>query len=196
MCALKFNSVIDTAHKYWKEILQPEDHAIDATCGNGQDTLALAQLLFPLSSVSTLIGIDIQTQAVERTRCLLASHLADTDMQRVFLYEQSHAAFPPKAYQMPIRLIVYNFGYLPRSDKSITTQEKSSIESFQAALSLIMPGGVISATCYPGHPEGGREQSALLNIARALKPNEWCVTFHTWPNRTLCPSLLLVHRFI
>lgn len=189
-----FQSPIDLAHSYWKQILQPNDNAIDATCGNGKDTLVLAKLLFSHSQESSLIGIDIQSEALERTRTLLSSHLSENENARIFLYHQSHASFPPRAYQIPIRLIVYNFGYLPKADKSITTLAESSLDSIQSGLSLLIPGGVISATCYPGHPQGKHEQEELLAYAQTLDPSQWCVTWHTWPNRTLSPTLLLIQK--
>jgi len=189
-----FQSHIDLAHTYWKKILRPYDHAIDATCGNGKDTLVLANLLISNSQESILIGIDIQSEAITRTRTLLASHLSEKQRDRVFLFHQSHTQFPALAYNVPIRLIVYNFGYLPGGDKSVTTLSKTSIQSFQAALPLIMPGGAISATCYPGHNEGGNEQNALLSFVQALDPSQWCVTWHTWPNRMLSPTLLFLQK--
>ena len=66
-----FQSPIDLAHQYWRQLLKPGDHAIDATCGNGKDTLTLAELLFSHSLEGTLIGMDIQAEAIERTRALL-----------------------------------------------------------------------------------------------------------------------------
>jgi Putative rRNA methylase len=189
-----FQSHIDLAPRYWKQVLKPGDHAIDATCGNGKDTLALAQLLFAHSPQSTLIGIDIQSEAIWRTRALLQTSLSHEENGRVFLYQQSHAAFPEYAYQVPIRLIVYNFGYLPSGDKSITTLANSSLESIQAALSLLIAGGVISATCYPGHSQGESEQAALLAYVRCLDPSQWSVSWHTWPNRALSPTLLLIQK--
>jgi len=189
-----FQSPIDLAHRYWEKILKPHDHAIDATCGNGKDTLVLANLLIPHSQESTLIGMDIQPEALARTRTLLFSHFSEKQNERIFLFQQSHAVFPALAYQVPIRLIVYNFGYLPGGDKAITTQSKTSIESFEAALPLIMPGGAISATCYPGHREGENEQNVLLSFVHTLNPSQWCVTWHTWPNRTLSPTLLLLQK--
>jgi hypothetical protein len=188
-CFPLFHSPIDLAHNYWKQLLQPGDNVIDATCGNGKDTLFLTELLFTLSDVSTLIAIDIQQQAIEKTRSLLKA--CD---KNIHFYTQSHATFPEVAYTLPIRLIVYNFGYLPQGDKSLTTLTESSLASLKAALALVMPGGCISATCYPGHLEGSREETALLALTQTLDPTHWCITWHTWPNRTLSPSLLLIQK--
>lgn len=188
-CFPLFHSPIDLAHHYWKQLLQPGDNVIDATCGNGKDTLILAEQLFSLSDASTLIAIDIQQQAIERTRSLLKAF-----SKNIHFFTQSHATFPELAYTFPIRLIVYNFGYLPHGDKALTTLTESTLASFEAALALIMPGGCISATCYPGHLEGKREESALLAFSQKLDPTQWCITWHTWPNRTLSPSLLLLQK--
>eukprot|EP00934_Nitzschia_sp_Nitz4_P000373 Nitzschia sp. Nitz4//scaffold88_size82704//77609//78631//NITZ4_005307-RA/size82704-processed-gene-0.75-mRNA-1//-1//CDS//3329559539//373//frame0 len=82
------------AHYLWSHILIPHvDSAIDATCGNGQDSLALAQLLFdkrysnttgsisgeqqqliiPSDSQSQLLCLDIQPEACLATTQALSS---------------------------------------------------------------------------------------------------------------------------
>ena len=57
------------------------------------------------------------------------------------------------------KLIVYNLGYLPGSDKLLTTKTSSTLLSVEKALSLIAPNGAISITCYPGHEEGKKEEA-------------------------------------
>jgi len=55
------------AHTYWRSVLEPGDMVLDATCGNGHDTLALAEYIgAPVTG--TLIALDIQDKAVMRTR--------------------------------------------------------------------------------------------------------------------------------
>ena len=62
-----FNSHLNLAHHYWERLLRPGDWAIDATCGNGNDTLKLAQIL----GEGGVIGIDIQQEAINKTEALL-----------------------------------------------------------------------------------------------------------------------------
>lgn len=177
-----FNSHLDLAHQTWAKAAQPGDWAIDATCGNGWDSLYLAD------QYEGVIGIDIQETAIEKTRQQLLEH------QNVHLFCQSHETFPALAQNRPIRLIVYNLGYLPGGDKQLTTRVQSTLTSIQNGLELILPGGLMSITCYPGHPEGESEQKAILQMSQTLSSQKWSVCFHTWENRLKAPSLLLIQR--
>ncbi|MBI3236452.1 MAG: methyltransferase domain-containing protein [Chlamydiales bacterium] len=167
-------SHIHFAHRMWEKHLLPSDWAIDATCGNGQDTLKLAQLVGPSAGV---IAIDIQKIAIERTKSLLSAH--PEKIQKVHLFEQSHALFPPLAISHPIGLIVYNLGYLPQADKSWTTLTESTLASLQEALKLLRKGGLISITCYPGHKEGEKELFALSEALKKLEPDSWKVDYYS-----------------
>jgi hypothetical protein len=190
-----FSSHIDLAHRFWEQLLQPGDHAIDSTCGNGKDSLKLAQLILK-NDAGFLLGMDIQQEALNTTQNLLKRHLEPSLLQNVRLVLQSHDTFPEIVYSKEIKLIVYNLGYLPGGNKSLTTQLETTIKSLQQALSLICKGGAISVTCYPGHPEGARELAELLSFAALLPCTEWTVSSHRTLNRTLSPELLLFQRRI
>ncbi len=185
-----FSSHLDLAHAYWGRLLQQGDTAIDATCGNGHDTLKLAQLL---SKGGHVIGLDIQPQAIFKTRQLLEANLSLAECSQVTLLEQSHTQFPDLS-RACVRLIVYNLGYLPGSDKTIKTHTSTTLISVQAALELIAPGGVICITCYPGHKEGKEEQTALLAFVSSLPTPLWNICHHQWANSMTSPSLLLIQK--
>ena len=187
-----FHSHLDLAHHYWEKLLQKGDWAIDATCGNGNDTLKLAKIL--LEKQGGVIGIDIQQEAIALTNQLLESHFPLEDRAHVHLYCHSHTHFPPLAIEKPIRLVVYNLGYLPKGDKQKTTMTQTTLESVQKALDLIVPSGVVSITCYPGHAEGLKEELALFNEIANLPATTWNVCYHTFPNRMSAPSLLLIQK--
>jgi hypothetical protein len=189
-----FHSHLDLAHNYWNRLLQEGDWAIDATCGNGHDTLKLAQILLKLKKPGGIIGIDIQPEAIARTNNLLKSQLSAADQFPIQLFCQSHTHFPAPAAEYPIRLVIYNLGYLPQGDKQRTTMTPNTLESVRRALDLIIPGGAICITCYPGHAEGAREESTLLDRVSALSPITWNVCYHTFVNRSRSPSLLLIQK--
>ncbi|MDE3045216.1 MAG: methyltransferase domain-containing protein [Verrucomicrobiota bacterium] len=153
------------AHEYWRNHLRPSDFAIDMTCGNGHDTLLLSDCL-PLGLV---YAIDIQEQAVKNTRMRLEGR------SNIHLFHQSHETLPPLP-KAPA-LIVYNLGYLPGGDKSITTQTETTLRSLQASLAALAPDGALSITCYPGHEEGAREETAVRAWVNSLSEKKF---FHEW----------------
>jgi hypothetical protein len=186
-----FSSPIALAHHYWKLILKNDDTAIDATCGTGKDSLYLAQLL----SEGVLIALDIQEKAIRETSLLLKEKLQPSQLERIYLHQQSHTSFPPVPEKCEIKLIVYNLGYLPKSgQKQITTLTETTLESVQKALQLIALEGACSITCYPGHPEGKREEQALLHLFSTLDSTRWNLCYHRWINRPLSPSLFFIQK--
>ena len=190
-----FSSHIDLAHHYWMQIVKKGDTLIDATCGNGKDTLVLARLALD-EGHGRLIGLDIQQEALLRTKELLREHLPESLMERIYLFEQSHVEFPKELTSHSIRLIVYNLGYLPSGNKAITTQTMTTLISVEKALNLLMPGGLLSITCYPGHDQGKKEEEALEAWLNALSPKWFSVCQHRWLNRSSSPSLILIQKKI
>lgn len=188
-----FQSHLDLAHSYWERLVEAGDNIVDATCGNGHDTLKLALLAFK-GGDGRLWGLDIQQQALDSTQRLLAEHLPAETIQRIHLRQQSHRSFPSEIGEASVKLVVYNLGYLPGGDKSITTSVKSTLESLEASKGLIQPGGAISITCYPGHEEGAKEQERILDLVSQWSPRIWNCTHHQWLNRRQAPSLLLIQR--
>ncbi|HSW72421.1 MAG TPA: class I SAM-dependent methyltransferase [Chlamydiales bacterium] len=179
---MKPTAHLDLAHKYWKDFLKKEDTAIDATCGNGHDSLVLAQIV----SHGHLFCYDIQEKAIQETKQRLEGLSS-----KVVFFQKSHTDFSD--ISQPIRLIVYNLGYLPLSDKTITTRTDTTLISVKSALDKIASGGAVSITCYPGHEEGEKEEKALLEILRAL-PTSYSICYHQWPNRPKSPSLFWVRK--
>lgn len=170
-----FSPHLTLAKTYWQGHLKPNDVAIDATCGNGHDTLFLSELCH-------VIGLDIQPEAIAKTSVLAPKAL---------LHRLSHAEIDQIPLPYAPRLIVYNLGYLPGGDKSITTQTGSTLTSVKKSLELLAPDGALSITCYPGHDEGLREEKALLEWAAEL-PEDFTVCYHKWLNRPRSPTLLWI----
>ena len=158
------------AHSLWSQVVQPyTDTVIDATCGNGKDTLILANLLFPStneinnesSSILAidqtrpqLIGIDIQRQACDNTKQLLTDNLPSSIVQNyIQILHSSHAPIPQPKSAESVGLICYNLGYLPGSgisNKQMSTKMITTIYSLADAALLIRVGGLISIMAYPG----------------------------------------------
>ncbi len=175
-------SHIEIAHSIWKLIVQPGCTAVDATCGNGHDSYFLASL------GAKVIGFDVQKSAIEETASCLK------EFRDVTLYEMCHSkmheVIPPKS----VKLIAFNLGYLPGGDKQVTTMLTSTLKAIQTSLDLIMPGGLISITCYPGHSEGELEEQAILSFIATLKQEEWSISSYRTINRQKAPHLISVLR--
>ena len=60
-------SLVNVAHNLIKDVLHPGDIAIDATVGNGHDTLFLVEQVSPSGKV---FGFDIQQAAIDSTRAI------------------------------------------------------------------------------------------------------------------------------
>ena len=189
-----FQSHLDLAHSYWKQIVQPGDSLIDATCGNGHDALFLCKLALQSNQQSKIFLIDKQLDALQITQQRLQQQLDPNFLHQIHFLHQCHSHFPNTILPSSIKLIVYNLGYLPGGNKQLTTMTHTTVQSLTAALPLIAPGGAISVTCYPRHPEGKIEEHAVLEFASTLNPLEWNCCTHHWINRKDAPSLLLLQR--
>lgn len=188
-----FQSHLDFAHSFWSQIVKIGDIVIDATCGNGYDTLKLCQLALSLDK-GKVYAIDIQEQAIESTRQYLASHLLDELKKHVIFQQACHSKFPEDILFESVKLIAYNLGYLPGGNKGMTTKGSSTLESLCQAQMLLQPGGVISMTCYPGHEEGKREYEEVLAYTSTLAPQTWSCSQHQWINRLNAPTLFLIQK--
>ncbi|MDN3504085.1 MAG: class I SAM-dependent methyltransferase [Rhabdochlamydiaceae bacterium] len=172
---------IDKAHSLWKNHVKMGDTIIDATCGNGHDSLYLSNLL---KESGTLYCIDIQKQAIIETQKRLKS------ASNVQFLHQSHETLPPCSPS----LIVYNLGYLPGSDKQVKTVADSTLRSLEVSAKLLSVNGICSIMCYPGHTEGLTEQKEILNWAQNLECNQFRVSYLQWVNKANHPSLLVVEK--
>lgn len=186
------NSVVSLAHALWEPFLSPGALVVDATAGNGGDTLFLAQKVLTPSS-GKLIALDIQQKALDNTLALLQDNLPPSLLSKVELVCICHSLIQNYGLR-EIDLIVYNLGYLPGEDKTLTTEASTTLLSLQAALNLLKKGGLLSVTCYPGHSKGWFEAQEVLNWAKSLGADYVCCQ-HSWINRSdKSPFILLIYK--
>lgn len=128
--------------------------AIDATLGNGYDSL------FLLGYYEKVLGFDIQELAIKRSQERLKDY---RDVQII------HDSFIniPKYVTEPIDCLIYNLGFLPGSDKKITTKPDDVIKSLVLTLPLLDPKGVGIIVCYPRHNDGIEYQSIKEYLAKS-----------------------------
>ncbi|MEM9284053.1 MAG: class I SAM-dependent methyltransferase, partial [Verrucomicrobiota bacterium] len=136
--------VTEMAHALIKERLGPGDRAIDATVGNGHDTLFLADCVGKKGEV---IGFDLQPEAIRSTRQRLGS------CDHVVLHEKGHELLASHTGGL-VHAITFNLGYLPGGDKSIITQPDTTLKALVASLECLDPRGLLTVVAYPGHTGG------------------------------------------
>ena len=96
--------------RFIKEQVSPGDLCIDATMGNGNDTLLLSTLC---GKDGRVIAFDIQEQAVKSTKERLSK--ADAPDNYTLLLE-SHTQMSSYAKENSVSCITFNLGYLPGGD--------------------------------------------------------------------------------
>lgn len=130
---------------------------MDATVGNGNDTLFLAECVGISGKV---YGFDIQQTAIEKTKQKLAA--ADV-LDRVNLIQDNHANLSNYLTNDRIKAVMFNLGYLPGGDTNLITKPESTIRALEAVLYLLGQGGIITVASYRGHP-GALEEYTKVNI--------------------------------
>lgn len=177
------------AHRELAAVLREGDLAIDATAGNGHDTLFLAR---QIGESGRVIAFDIQADAIRATGARLeAEGVAD----RVTLIQDSHARLGEHAAAGTVAAVMFNLGYLPGGDVALITRREETLAALGQALPVLRCGGLLSIVCYPGHPGGDQESAAVVAWAAELDLKCWSVEFERREG-TLRPApfLVLVRR--
>lgn len=170
------------------QVVREGDTVIDATLGNGHDTAFLANLV---GATGHVVGFDIQADAVARTSDRLQE---EGLLERCELHAVGHQHIAEYVHS-PIRTAVFNLGWLPGGDKSVTTQWETTHTAISAALALLEKDGVCTICAYPGHEAGDRERAALMEWLSTLRPQEYNVLHHRFLNAGAgAPECFVIQR--
>lgn len=174
------------SHTLLRECVYPGATVIDATVGNGHDTLFLAQLVGPNGHV---IGFDIQAPALATTRTQLT---LTGQLDRVALHLTGHenvAQFLDPT--TPIAAAIFNLGYLPGSDRTQITHATTTLTAVRQILPHLVKGGRLILVVYAGHPGGQQEATAVYDFCRALAQRDYQVLQYGFINQVHTPPYLL-----
>ena len=161
----------------------------DFTMGKGNDTLYIKK-----SCPSCKIyAFDIQKEAVESTKKRLEyENCLD---ENIYLIHDSHANF--KKYipeNTELDGAIFNLGYLPGGDKSVTTKTDSTLSCLKDALDILKIGGVIVVSVYPGHDEGTKEGEEILEFAENLDRKQFDCLYHRLINIPEAPFIIAFQK--
>jgi ubiquinone/menaquinone biosynthesis C-methylase UbiE len=181
---------VGLSHFFLRERVRPGDRVVDATCGNGHDTLFLARLVGESGKVW---GFDVQEEALTATRGRLAEAGC---LHRVELVAAGHELLSEFVSES-LAAVVFNLGYLPGGDKTRTTSPENTLLALEQAARLLQPGGVILVVLYSGHPGGDVECRAVEEWGGALSPG----LFNVWRSCQLnrpasAPYLLITEKAV
>ncbi len=181
-----YKKIINTI-KITKEIiynhLEEGCKVLDSTVGNGNDTLLLARLV---GNKGKVYGFDIQNQALNITMAKLVEESLEN---RVELIEDSHENIDIYIKEK-LDLIIYNLGYLPKGNKAIKTNKKSSLTSISKAINLLKDNGILLITCYTGHKGGLDEKEGIENFLKDLDQKKYNVIKYDFINQINYPPIL------
>lgn len=180
-------NTVKMAHGFIQMRLGEGGIGIDATAGNGNDTLFLSKCV---GNTGRVFSFDIQKMAIEKTMELLESKGFS---QNITLINAGHEKMKEYINQ-PVDAIIFNLGYLPGGDHSVTTNPDTTIEAVKAGLSLLKSGGILCIVVYTGHPGGEAEQEALESFMESLDKQNFCSAKLFFLNRIKAPYLILVEK--
>ncbi|MGT2771684.1 tRNA (mnm(5)s(2)U34)-methyltransferase [Streptococcus marimammalium] len=173
-------SPIQLSHDFLAEILTHQSIAIDATMGNGYDTLFLAK------HAKEVYAFDIQEIAIKTTK----AKLSQLNINRVHLILDSHENIDN--YVSEIDAAIFNLGYLPKADKTIITKPESTILALKKTFNILKVGGRVSIMVYYGHEGGQLEKEALEQFLKNLSQKQYTIMRYQSMNQINHPPYLIM----
>ncbi len=176
--------LLEIAKYFLQKAEIPKDGILaDFTMGNGHDTYFLSSLV-PDGKV---YSFDIQPEALENTRGLLGN------TSNVQLILDSHANLD-KYIKEKIHGGMFNLGYRPGGNKSLHTMSESSLTATLKALEVLLPGGVIVISVYPGHEEGKKEGELLLEKLQNYNKCDYNIATYKIINADGSPYIIIIQK--
>lgn len=157
---------------------------VDATVGNGNDTIFLSKLI---GSQGKLFGFDIQATAINNTKFKL-EELKNED--QVILINDGHENIS-KYVSENIDFALFNLGYLPGGDHNIITQPDTTIKAIKSIIDRLNRGGAIVIVSYIRHEGGRLEFETIYDYLNKLNQKEFNVFKSEFINQINNPPVIL-----
>lgn len=172
------------SHEYVKAVVKAGDTVIDATAGNGNDTVFLSELV---GASGKVYSFDIQKQAIDNTReKLINKNLNDN----VVLINDGHHNMD-KYVKEQVSTVMFNLGYLPGGDHSIGTRGETTREALEKAMELLKVNGLISLVIYYGGDSGFEEKEFVMDYIKTIDCKRYSVMVTDFVNQINCPPILV-----
>ena len=176
-------NTLSLVHQQLEQFIRPGNFVIDATAGNGRDTVFLCGLV---GTEGKVLAFDIQQQAVDNTQ----KRLSETGWEQTgSVVLDSHANMAQYAQPGTVDCIVFNLGWLPGGDHAIFTHADSTIAAIEAGLELLRDGGLMCVSIYYGGASGYEERDTLLEYVKTIDPDRYTVLVTQFANRAGDPPI-------
>jgi len=170
----------EMSHLLMRQYVKSSDIVIDATMGNGQDTLYLAKL------AQMVYAFDIQNEALIQTK----KSLDESQIKNVKLILDSHENI--LNYVKDFDYVIFNLGYLPKGNKEITTRSLTTLKALDFVLERLPIGGFVQMMVYLGHEEGIRESKDLDHYFSTLSLTSYKIMKIDLPYQDNFPPYILL----
>lgn len=180
------SSILYTVHTFLRAAVHPGDIVVDATAGNGNDTVFLAECV---GSSGVVYSFDVQEAALQAT-ARATSHYAG-HLRLVHAGHHEMLSHVDPAHIGRVAAAVFNLGYLPGGDKSIVTTPETTIAAVEQALELLRPEGMLVVVCY-NHDQGQREYEHLRTMLQAMSQHRASVLECNFINQVGNPPMAFV----
>ena len=189
MLRAKYINKITEVNKIFLEKIIEKGHVvIDATMGNGYDTLYLGNLV---GETGKVYAFDVQEEALTSTRKKV---VRDNMEDRIELILDGHQNLD-KYVKEEVSCVVFNLGYLPRAKHMVITKPDTTLEAIKKSLELLKPNGIISIAAYIGHEGGLDEKNYICEYLDNLDQKQYNVLHMEFTNQiNNPPQLILVEK--
>ncbi|MBQ7901630.1 MAG: DUF1893 domain-containing protein, partial [Clostridia bacterium] len=167
---------------YINSAIRKGDTVIDATVGNGNDTLKLSNAV---GESGIVYGFDIQQKAIDSAK------RQNYKYNNVKFINESHADMD-KFVTGYVSTVMFNLGYLPGGDHSICTRSETTISALEKAMALLSPGGTIITVIYRGGDSGFGESDSVVEYLKSIDYKQFNVLFFDYINRPKNPPMVCV----
>ncbi|CAH0346803.1 class I SAM-dependent methyltransferase [Bacillus sp. CECT 9360] len=185
---MKLDKILPFAQTLLAKAVQPGNIAVDATAGNGIDTLFLAKLT---GNDGHVYAFDIQDEAIAATSRRLQSAGMDNRSTLFLTGHENMKAMIPESKYGKITAAVFNLGYLPGGDKTIATKADTTISAIEQLLEIMAHEGIIVLVIYHGYPQGADERDSLLHYVSNLPQEQAHVLQYSFINQINHPPFII-----
>ena len=185
---MKLDRVLPYSKKLLQLALSEGDIAIDATVGNGHDTLFLSQLV---GKTGHVYGFDIQQEAITNAKNLLKNKKSDENVTLILDSHSNVLQHITDTHKGNIKGAVFNLGYLPGGDKTIVTVAHSTVSAIEQIFNEMTTGGLIVIVVYHGHPEGKMEKDHLIQYVGSIDQKKASVLQYRFLNQVNDPPFII-----